>query len=174
MKYLNNRRNWLTRITACVVLFFVILSTAEVKAALPALKKGDVLLTRNAVFNIVPGYWNHSAIYDGNGNVIEAQVTGQNVVKKTSFTTFTNKYPEIVVYRLNAQYLVPRMVDRANQLVGQPYSLFVGNGGYSCVALVRFSYYYATLAYVQGGENPSWMIPDNITTDWRFVYIGKK
>src|SRR5438046_6525401 len=72
-------------------------------AGWPGLRKGDVLVTRNAVFNFVPGYWNHVALYDGAGSVIEAtpSLTGW-VVRKTPLDTFYKAYTKIQVYRVNA------------------------------------------------------------------------
>jgi uncharacterized protein YycO len=159
-------------LVALMVLFAL---GGKAEAAWPTLKKGDVLVTRNVIWNFVPGYWNHSAMYDGAGYVIEAQpsLTGGRV-KKTPLATFYNTYPQINVYRLNAQFLVPRMVQYANSLVGQPYQDPFNGGGYNCVMVIRLSYYYATLAYTPGGEDPRWVIPDNIASDRRFIYVGQK
>lgn len=133
-------------------------------AAMPVLKKGDFLLTRGTA-NPIPGYWNHVAIYDGSGYVIESRFPSG--VKKTQVTTFINSCSQISVYRPNAQYLTPSMVDYAQKQIGQPYSNF------NCVKLARVSYYAATLRFGTG-DDPGWLLPDHLTTDRRLIFVGSK
>jgi hypothetical protein len=135
------------------------------------LKNGDILVTRNSVWNIVPfSWWNHTAIYDASsGYVIEAQFSpqaGWGAVLRTDPITFFNRYPTLMVLRPNAQYLTSRATQYARSLVGQVYY------DYNCVKLVRASYYYATLAY--SPDDPGWYLPDNVANDFRLIPIYRK
>lgn len=168
--FIKNRRS----LFYLTILAIVSLAGNVASAAWPALKKGDILVTRNAAVNVVPGYWNHAAMYDGAGSVIEAQAPGSGGrVKKTPLTTFVNTYPTIRVYRPNAQYLTNRMVDYGNSLVGKKYQDVWGSG-YNCVMVVRLSYYYASLAYTRGGDDRRWVVPDDIVRDRNLLYVGGK
>ncbi len=142
-------------------------SSAE--AAWPKLRDGDVFLTRNPRNNMVPGYWNHAALY-ASGLVYEAQVNPG--IRTVPFNVFYGTYPRIAVLRLNAQYLVPRMLWYARSLVGKPYTVLPVHGGYTCVFYVRVSYYFATLAYAP--TDPGWIIPDHIAADRRLISVGSK
>ncbi|GEM_PF-5639039 len=166
-----NRRRFLTVSgsgMAAVAGALILPSTA--KAIWPVLREGDVFVTRNPWNNIVPGYWNHTALYSA-GRVYEAQIN-PGTIRSVTLGTFRDSYPRINILRLHAQYLVPRMVQYAKSLVGKPYTILPYRGGYSCVLYVRASYYYATLAY--RAVDPGWFIPDHIASDNRFVFVGSK
>ena len=134
--------------------------------AMPVLKKGDLLVTwsRLSPSRIFPGDWNHVAIFDGNGFVIESQFPGG--VQKTSLAPFINSSDKINVYRPNAK-LTTSLVDYANKQIGQSYINF------NCVKLARVSYYAATLN-VGAGDDPGWRWPEHVTKDSRLIFVGSK
>lgn len=143
---------------------------SAIEAAWPLLREGDVFVTRNPWNNIVPGYWNHTALYSS-GRVYEAQIS-PGTIRSVTLAVFRNSYPRIGVYRLKAQYLVPRMMQYAKSLVGKPYTVLPYRGGYSCVMYVRACYYFATLAYQ--AVDPGWLLPDHIAKDNRFSFAGSQ
>jgi len=144
------------------------------------LEYGDVLVTRNAdeANNGSPGYWNHLAIYSRLG-VMEAQMPPWNSIICTPLKDFIDRYPKIKVYRLIAitgyDFLEARekAAQSAMFMLGKPYkwlaSLFPRlrrHRGDNCVTFVRKAYLDAINIDV------GWKIPDDITTDNRFVLIG--
>ena len=147
----------------------LILTPRAAEAAWPALRRGDVFVVRNPFNNIVPGYWNHVALYDA-GSVLEAQPSSG--IRSIPYATFYRTYPRIRVLRLNAQFLVPRLLTYARGLLGKPYTILPANGGYTCVMFIRVSYYYASLAYTPA--DPGWLTPDHVARDTSFVDVGGK
>ena len=147
----------------------LILTPRAAEAAWPALRRGDVFLTRNLFNNIVPGYWNHVALYDA-GFVYEAQPSPG--IRSVPYAAFLKENFRIRVLRLNGQYLVPRMLDYAKSLVGEPYNILPITGKYTCVMYIRASYYFATLATTP--VDPGWLTPDHLARDTRFVDVGGK
>ena len=152
----------------------LVLGTTErceaANASWPPLRTGDVLLTRLASWNVVPGFYNHSAMYDGQ-NVIEAQIGG-NAVKKTTLGTFYNTYPTIVVLRHVSVKTAPvtTMGQYATSLVGQKYVSISGWFPlvYSCVSLIR-------VCYMRGfAVDPGFKIPDHIYNSSLFRVVGWK
>ena len=156
------------------------MSCLILSVALIGVNPGDIILTRNAgsdeVENQSPGWWNHAAIYVGNGWVIEAQM-GQGVIV-TSFDEFCKHYPYIMVLRPRGacRHRLAAMINTAKRLVGRPYDLrasikfwfFDFRGGDNCVSLVRSCYGYAY------GFDPCWKIPDDVAMDRRLMRVESK
>lgn len=140
---------------------------------------GDLMLTRNAGgedINQSPGWWNHAAIYAGNGQVVEAQA-GKGVIV-TPFKEFCNRYPYIMVLRPKGLccHRLFVITDIAKRSVGRPYNLrastkvlfFNFRQGDNCVSLVRSCYEYAY------GFDPCWKIPDHIAEEGRLLRVESK
>ena len=152
---------------ASVVLANLMGETANA-ATLPALKAGDIVLTRNSVNNIVPGFWNHTAIFSGSGSFIEGQAatfTRSGDVRLTDYSTFVNRYPTIAVLRWSNSTEASRMASAAKLLVGRPYSLTskYGSGSCTCVSLVRAAF------QIVRNSDPGWIIPDHVLTTKGFT-----
>lgn len=140
-------------------------------------KPGDIFLTRNIGIdeteNKTFGFWNHSAIYVGNGHIIEAQ-EGLGVIKVKE-TNFKARYPVYIALRhktLDGQ----KAADFAQTLLGLPYrkisSIFVlprrAETGLNCVSVIRLSYWEVL------GRDPMWRFPDNVFYSADFVEIERK
>jgi len=145
------------------------------------LMPGDVFLTRNLKEedNMTPGWYNHSAIYVGNEQVVEAQY-GQGVIV-TPLKTFWERYPYVVVLRCKTLDEEKRaiLIQVAKGLVGRPYNIFGSWGfwsfdfragrGDNCVAVIRRCFSYA-FEY-----DPGWVFPDGIARDtFNMVPFGYK
>jgi len=146
--------------------------------ALAGVSPGDLMLTRNLreADNQSPGWWNHSAIYVGDGWVVEAQA-GRGVIF-TPFKEFCDRYPHILVLRPKGacSHRQSAMIRTAKRFVGRPYDLrastkfwfFDFRGGDNCVSLVRSCYEYGF------GFDPCWKIPDHIAGDRRLMRVESK
>ena len=145
-------------------------------AVLLGVNPGDLMLTRNAQDNQAPGWWNHSAIYIGDGQVIEAQM-GQGVIV-TPLKTFLDRYPYILVLRPRGacHCRLAAMLHYARRSIGKPYDVYASTRfwlfdlrcGDNCVSLVRDCY---QRAY---GYDPCWKIPDDLACDRRLVPVDAK
>lgn len=140
---------------------------------------GDVFLTRNIGLdesnNPSPGLFNHSAIYVGNGVVVEAQ-DGYGIVK-FKVENFFARYPIIVLLRHRRTHIAQPAAEFALTLVGKPYrkmsSIFRFQrnpaDGMNCVSVVRLSYQHASK------EDWLYAFPDNIFWDTtHFIEIDRK
>ncbi len=140
---------------------------------------GDVFVTRNGggdEFNRTPGYFNHAAMYVGESRIVEAQqhvVNGiltedtsqSGAVIVSDINEFWERYPIIVIYRLNVAHAVGLAAARhARDLVGTRYRRVASifrilrhpRRGMNCVAVVRQAVAHATQ------RDPRWKIPDHI------------
>jgi uncharacterized protein YycO len=127
---------------------------------------GDILLTHNTdeVGNDSPGFWNHAAIYVGEGKVIEAQADPVDAVICVTMDSFWERYPEIKVIRCMNALIAHTAAAHAYQLKGHSYrkiaSLFRflrhASMGENCVSVVRKAYRNST------GIDPGWFKPDDI------------
>jgi len=141
----------------------------------PELLPGDIFLTRNAENsdNSTPGYWNHTAIYAGDNEVVEAQ-TGPAKVILTNLVDFWARYPIIKVVRMNDNTVAQRAATHARTLIDSRYWLGASRfkllrssvRGENCVSVVRRSYLYAA------GINYRWKKPDDIT-NFPTIFIKK-
>lgn len=169
-----------------------------------AYELGDVFLTRNLLEedNTSPGYWNHSAIYVGSNTVVEAQsdpsvipqlrtrnnapllsmptreklgVLEDGQVIASDLDEFTTRYPEILVLRLDSEYIAVKMAEEAKKLIGTRYRKIASVfkrlrrdfRGHNCVSVVRSAYQKAT------GENEIWRIPDHILNSGYFTVVSR-
>lgn len=133
------------------------------------LRAGDVFVTRNKFGrNPVPGWWNHVAVFTGAG-VVEGQVDPGKVIY-TPFRQFYRRYPKIRVLRLRDTSLIRRFIQYARRLKGKRYSVLPVSGGYSCVMVVRASFYFAT----RFRRDPWWLVPDDVAISRHFVRVGDK
>lgn len=140
---------------------------------------GDFMLTRNLreADNQTPGYWNHAAVYVGDGWVVEAQEKPGRVIF-TPFTEFCNRYPYILVLRPKGACFnrLNALIFEARNLVGHPYDVhasarwwfFWVGCGENCVSVVRKSYCFAYQF------DPGWKVPDDIARDWRLCAVESK
>ena len=140
------------------------------------LQPGDILLTRNAGGereNRSPGWFNHAAMYVGDGIVVEAQM-GQGVIK-SEVGEFLERYPIIRVRRLVKG--AEQAAEEAKQMVGLSYrrlsSMFLrqrrDERGVNCVSVVRRAVKRAT------GSDPGWRRPDDLDLQSRRLRtVGEK
>ena len=127
------------------------------------LQPGDIFLTRKDKSNFTPGYWNHTAIYVGGNDIVEAQAIPHKVII-SNLQDFWNKYPEIKIVRYPNKEKAEKAAEYARKMIGQKYwleaSIFrylkPSSRGENCVSVVRRSYLYST------GINYIWKKPDNI------------
>ena len=129
------------------LLFFSIAPIANAVDLVP----GTVLVSRNIKEedNTSPGYWNHLAIYVGNGQLVESQADSGVIL--TSWQTYWSRPYSEIAYRLPISSKVGLDAsERAKKLVGLPYatySSFVGGLGetrqalgLNCVSVTEISY----------------------------------
>lgn len=145
------------------------------------LEIGDILLTRNEggdeVENPTPGYYNHAAIYIGDGKIIEAKAHVRDgkwssnkedpgAVILADEEEFFKRYPIIRILR-NPKLDASLINNYAKNLVGMPYrslaSIFIiprkAKKGVNCVSLVR------KIVEKASGIDPRWRFPDDILKD---------
>jgi len=181
---------WLTILIALVLTLTAVVSAQVLdfkylqdlsppKTSQPVFLPGDVFLTRNAneEENTSPGFWNHCAIYVGDGQIVEAQQDPGEVVD-SKLNEFMDRYPEIRVLRVRVapeRYGVAA-ASRATQLVGTKYRLtasiskalrVVGRGD-NCVSTVRRCYQYSW------DNDPRWRIPDGVNEYPAFRLVWEK
>jgi hypothetical protein len=152
------------------------------------LQPGDILLTRNAGGedqNRSPGWFNHAAMYVGDGIVVEAQMhvadgkwtddtTQPGGVIESDVDEFLNRYPIIRVRRLRAG--AEQAAEEAKQMVGLGYNRMSSwfmrqrrdERGVNCVAVNRRAVTRAT------GADPGWRRPDDIDQSRRLVTVDEK
>lgn len=152
----------------------------------------DLILTRNAGgedANPTPGHFNHVAIAVSTTEIVEAQahVSGgtwtdnpddPGCVIRSDWPEFRDRYPEIVVRRMNS--LLPRerenIVREARAMVGSPYrpgaSVFYRRARrrrwLNCVAVCRFAFWDGT------SDDPQWRLPDEIAFNDRLTTVWEK
>jgi len=142
--------------------------TMNTKMILEKLLPGDVFATRNIGSdesqNESPGFFNHLAIYVGDGIVVESQADFG--VCKFKVENFEERYPIIVVLRHNKTDVAESAAKHALSFVGQPYrklsSIFRfprSNKGFNCVSVVRQAYLLSTK------EDWLYTTPDNLFFD---------
>ena len=142
------------------------------------LQPGDILLTRNAggeAENPSPGWFNHAAMYVGDGRIVEAQAHVENgkwsdnpdapgEVIEADEAEFIERYPIIRVRRLLNG--AKEAAEEADDMVGLSYkriSSFLrrqrpDSRGVNCVSVVRRAVTRAT------GSDPGWRRPDDINS----------
>ena len=141
------------------------------------LKDGDIFLPRNASErdNGSPGYWNHAAIYAGDGKVIEAQMAPYDRVLNSDFIEFWGRYPTIKVVRHYNRHIAANAAKHAKRAIGLPYRMISSvfrrlrrqSKGENCVSTVRRAYKKAHLDY-------KWRKPDHILQSKDFVEVLNK
>lgn len=111
---------------------------------------GDVFLTRwfDEEKNTSPGYWNHSAILNHHGNVVEA-IKDKGVIKE-DFDKWLSEIDNYCVVRHIDAEIAKRASITCNNYIGKPYRLLTStftiigkrrmNLGLNCVAVVRLAY----------------------------------
>jgi cell wall-associated NlpC family hydrolase len=146
-------------------------------------KIGDIFITRNAGgpesdekggANMSPGYFNHAAIYVGDG-IVEAQADPIDKVILSDYDEFWYRYPIIKVLRLD-ESVGKLAAERAKSLVGSSYRTIASifkhlrktTRGENCVSVVRKAYRDAL------GSDPRWKIPDSIAGDNNLKLILEK
>lgn len=90
---------------------------------LTQLEFGDVILTKEAIANtqyLIPGYWDHAAIYIGNSQLIEAWGEGVRVMP----VDVTLSASAAAIYRVNTTAAVKlAAVNFAKSQLGKPYDI---------------------------------------------------
>lgn len=141
----------------------------------PVYLPGDVLATRNATEeeNSTPGYWNHLAIYVGDGQVVEAQM-GRGVIV-SGLPEFIARYPEIRLLRLRsgkgqamATEAWRHVGTRYRKLASLPVFMRPTQWGNNCVSVVR------RCVCVSIGRDPRWRLPDDGVGSALFEILGRK
>lgn len=91
---------------------------------LSLLEKGDVIVMRGVkkkadlIGGLFPGYWHHSAVYVGNGQMVEAWTDGVRTLGVSS----THTASEAAIYRVATSYWVKQAaVNFMLNQVGKPY-----------------------------------------------------
>ena len=148
-------------------------------AAVIGINPGDFILTRNAGDernNPSPGWWNHSAVYIGDGKIVEA-IIGKGVIL-SNLKDLWDKKPYVLVLRPkdNSTDKARAVSEAARRLVGQSYKkqssiwffLFEFGEGNNCVTVLRKCYCHAY------GGDPWWTKPDDIAVDWKMMYVESK
>ncbi len=143
------------------------------------IERGDFFVTRNLTEaeNASPGYWNHVAVYAGDGIVVEAQ-TAPDMVIGADLEEFWNRYPHIRVLRgLGTPEQQRVLADKALEMRGTPYRR-VGSlhwffsrrksRGENCVSTARRAFKLAM------GYDPRWRKPDDVVSDERLVLVASK
>lgn len=138
---------------------------------------GDIVITRNEgddrEYNTSPGYWNHAAIYTGDG-FVEAQPSPNEVILSNKYE-FYRRYPRIRVYRLNEDKGKMATAE-ARKLLGSRYRKLASmfrflrrdRRGENCVSVVRKAYSRAT------GTDYKWSKPDDIANDPNLTMVDEK
>lgn len=90
---------------------------------LSQLEVGDIILTKEAIANsqyIIPGYWDHAAIYIGNSQLIEAWGAGVRIMP----VDITHEASAAAIYRVYTTTAVKQAaVNFAKTQVGKPYDI---------------------------------------------------
>lgn len=131
---------------------------------------GTVLISRNndERLNTSPGYFNHLAVYVGNGIVVESQ-EGQGVIE-TSLRDYKRRdYSWAAIYPKDRE-VGALAAEKALKLVGVPHrrisSLFrrprKAQWGMNCVSVIRSAYEYATGMFLPKLKRPDDVL--NLTT----------
>jgi len=143
------------------------------------IKAGDLFVTRNLteVGNTSPGYWNHVAIYAGDGIVVEAQ-TAPDMVIGADLEEFWNRYPQIRVVRgpgtpAQQEALAAKALEQRGtpyRRVGSLHWFFTRrkSRGENCVSTARRAFKTAM------GYDPRWRKPDDVARDRRLVLVTAK
>ena len=142
----------------------------------PGYLPGDIFVTRNATEaeNSSPGYWNHVAVYVGNGLVVEAQGEPGKVIY-SDLAEFVNRYPEIRLLRLRMGDR-QAIADEAIRQVGTPYRALASipvfmrrpERGNNCVSVFRRGLRSST------GVDPRFRVPDGVIVNPTLEIIGAK
>lgn len=143
------------------------------------LKIGDVFLCRNdgkdESQNQSPGYFNHAAIYIGEGLIEEAQFSYGVIRVKAK--NFFDRYPIIVQVRHRDEKIGEKAGEIAKKYLGNSYwkisSIFLNlrnnKRGDNCIGLVRRCYFDAS------GQDYLYKIPDHVYKDTgHFKIMSKK
>ena len=141
---------------------------------------GDIFITRNLLDeqNETPGYWNHAAIYIGNGLILEAQ-PAPNAVIISKVQEFYDRYPYVAILRYDHkdwQALGLKAANKAQTSQGFVYRKLASmkrflrrpSRGENCVSLVRRAWKDAV------GFDFMWHLPDGVYKDNRFQMIHIK
>lgn len=111
---------------------------------------GDIFLTRwfDEDKNTSPGYWNHSAILNHQGDIVEALI--DKGVVKANFDNWVKEVDRYCVVRHFDFEAAKRASIACNNYIGKPYRLLTStftiigkrriNMGLNCVAVVRLAY----------------------------------
>jgi len=158
-----------------LILILILILCLPTIAGAEGYRPGDLFVTRNATEeeNSSPGYWNHLAIYVGEGLVVEAQ-QGQGVIY-SELPEFLSRYPQIRVLRLrigDGQVIA----DEACRHVGTPYALLASlprwmrrtERGNNCVSIARRAFIPAV------GRDPQWFKPDEAVADPRIEILYQR
>jgi hypothetical protein len=148
------RREVWSRI-AVVLLAVVLLSRTakpEPTQVLFNLPAGSILLSRNRDEreNTSPGYWNHLAIVDTTGDVIEDQAEQGGVIRTLVVDYLSRDYGRILVYQPLDMATGERAAARAETLVGLPHRTVSSlrrrfpprarQRGLNCVSVIEIAY----------------------------------
>jgi|15BtaG_2_1085339.scaffolds.fasta_scaffold00003_106 uncharacterized protein YycO len=136
------------------------------------MESGDILLSRwiDDSNNSTPGYWNHTALYVGNGQLIES-VFGKGVII-SEFEEWKHNVGRYCVLRPENSHKINKnkTISFAKSKIGVKYSMFSSISriwrmfGVNCVSLVRQS-------YNRGGLKVKWKYPDCIHDDTRLKIV---
>lgn len=133
---------------------------------------GDIIVTRNDLEeeNTTPGYWNHCALYVGEGWIVEA-LRDEGVIKRLARELLEETSQHIVMrYAANDNRFKKCMAKYGLYQVGLKYKLISSfrlrvwrARGRNCVTVIRYAFS-KTMNY-----DPGWRKPDDIVQDPRFI-----
>jgi len=146
--------------------------------SIPPHQAGDIYITRNtdAVGNRSPGYWNHCAMFVGDGMIIEAQEKHGVIVVAPE--EFRRRYPHYLRLRYKGHSSVClRACIYAMRTVGTPYKKIASiwrrlrraSRGENCVSVVRRCWRDA-FKHI-GKRDPRWKRPDHVAQSHHFQVI---
>lgn len=135
-------------IVISILVFLLILTVVGMKTSndidLSDIKPGDILIACS-IRSPMPGYWDHSAIYFGNGEIIGANDEG---VKIFSIETFYSRNKVVVLKVNTSDEIREKVVEFAKSKVGDPFKWIWADkqqgDSYYCSEIVWAAYYNAS------------------------------
>lgn len=134
------------------------------------LEPGDILLCHNQGGGY--GFWTHSAIYVGNGQVVDAEgfCKGTEVKKLESY----RNYDDLEVLRLRGTSDVrTRIARRAIREIGKSYNPFSGITDTSSLYCSKLIWQTFSQEGILLCQTSTWVLPDDISQSTQLIQIGR-